>query len=159
MDFVALIGFGVASMAAAATGAVFQPGDWYRNLDKPNWTPPDWMFPVVWTALYILIVWSAWRVSVSGHPLTAPALAIFSAQITLNALWSPIFFGLRRMGAAMLVLSFLWLSVAAMLAFFWMVEPVAGAMIIPYLIWVSVAGALNFSVWRRNRPGRAAFGI
>lgn len=151
MELIVLIGIGMACMAAAATGALFQPGDWYRGLDKPGWTPPDWMFPVVWTALYILIVWAAYRVALSGHSLTAPALAVFAAQITLNALWSPVFFGLRRMGLAMGVLAGLWLAVAGMLALFWSVQSVAGLMIAPYLLWVTVAGALNFSVWRRNR--------
>lgn len=156
MEMVSLIGIGVACMAAAATGAVFQPGEWYRRLDKPAWTPPDWLFPLAWTVLYVLITWSAWRVAESGSPLTAPALAVFAAQITLNALWSPIFFGLRRMGAAMAVLVCLWLSIAAMLVLFWMVEPVTGAMIVPYLLWVTVAGALNLSVWRRNRGRETA---
>ncbi|MEM9047605.1 MAG: TspO/MBR family protein [Pseudomonadota bacterium] len=156
MDIVALIGIGVACMAAAATGALFGPGPWYRQLDKPGWTPPDWVFPVTWTALYVLMVWSGVRIAGSGNPMASAALSVFAAQITLNGIWSPVFFGLHRMGAAMIVLACLWVAVAAQLTLYWLIDPVSGLMTVPYLVWVTLAGALNLSVWRRNPEIAAA---
>jgi translocator protein len=134
--------------AAAATGALFQPGEWYRNLDKPRWTPPDWLFPVAWTVLYLCMSTAAARVAMGGD--SGQALALWSVQIALNALWTPVFFGLRRMGAGLVIISLLWLSVAATMLTFWQVDWIAGLLFAPYLLWVSVAGALNRSVWVRN---------
>lgn len=134
--------------AAAATGALFQPGDWYRSLDKPRWTPPDWLFPVAWTVLYLCMSTAAARVAMVGD--SGQALALWSVQIALNALWTPVFFGLRRMGAGLVIISLLWLSVAATMLTFWQVDWIAGLLFAPYLLWVSVAGALNRSVWVRN---------
>ncbi|MEM9197174.1 MAG: TspO/MBR family protein [Pseudomonadota bacterium] len=156
MEFVALIGIGTATMTAAATGALFGPGEWYRGLDKPGWTPPDWVFPVTWTVLYILMVWSGYRVATSDADLAPAALGVFAAQITLNAIWSPVFFGLHKMGVAMAVLVGLWIAVAAQMALYWLIDPPSGLMTLPYLVWVTIAGALNLSVWRRNPAAVAA---
>ncbi|MES2844103.1 MAG: TspO/MBR family protein [Pseudomonadota bacterium] len=138
-----------ACAAAAATGALFQPGDWYRDLQKPRWTPPDWLFPVAWTVLYLSISIAAARVA--ALPGTGQALAFWSMQIALNTLWTPVFFGLRRMGAGLVVLGLLWLAVAATMVAFFQHDLIAGLLFVPYLIWVSVAGALNRSVWVLNR--------
>lgn len=150
MTWITLAGFLAATFGAAATGTLFKPGAWYRTLRKPGWTPPDWLFPIAWTVLYILMATAAWRVSYTPSPWAIPALAVWSWQIVANALWSPIFFGLRRLGAAMISLSFLWLAVASTVAIFWQVDPVASYMMMPYLVWVSYAGALNFALWRMN---------
>lgn len=137
--------------AAAATGAMFQPGDWYKNLNKPRWTPPDWLFPVAWTVLYLSMSVAAARVAMAGE--SGQALAFWSVQIALNTLWTPVFFGLRRMGAGLVIISLLWLAVAATMLAFWQVDWIAGALFAPYLLWVSVAGMLNRSVWVRNPAG------
>ncbi|SFO94694.1 tryptophan-rich sensory protein TspO [Tranquillimonas alkanivorans] len=137
-----------ACAAAAATGAMFQPGAWYQRLDKPPWTPPNWAFPVVWTTLYLCIAYAAARVAVL--PDSGYAMALWAVQIAFNTLWTPVFFGLRRMKAAMVVLAALWLAVAATLVAFLQLDLIAGLLFVPYLAWVTTAGALNFSVWRRN---------
>ncbi len=137
--------------AAAATGAMFQPGEWYRSLSKPRWTPPDWLFPVAWTVLYLSMSVAAARVAMVAG--TGQALALWSVQIALNTLWTPVFFGLRRIGAGLVVLALLWLAVAATMLAFWQVDRIAGLLFVPYLVWVSVAGALNRSVWVRNAAG------
>ncbi|MBU9696507.1 tryptophan-rich sensory protein [Rhodobacteraceae bacterium HSP-20] len=134
--------------AAAATGAMFQPGEWYRGLSKPRWTPPDWLFPVAWTVLYLSMSAAAARVAML--PDTGQALALWSVQIALNTLWTPVFFGLRRIGAGLVVIGLLWLAVAATMVAFWQVDRIAGALFVPYLAWVTVAGMLNRSVWYRN---------
>lgn len=134
--------------ASAATGAMFQPGAWYQGLRKPVWTPPSFVFPLVWTTLYILMSWAAMRVA--QLPGTGLALGLFAAQIAFNVLWTPVFFGLQRMRAALGVMAALWVSVAATTGAFFMADATAGWLFAPYLLWVSIAAALNASVLRLN---------
>jgi translocator protein len=148
MDYTLFLTYLVACGAAAATGAMFQPGDWYRSLNKPSWTPPDWLFPGAWTTLYLCMCLSAMRVA--QLPGTGLALALWSVQIAFNTLWTPVFFGLRRLGAGLVVLACLWVAVAATMLAFWSHDWLAGLLFAPYLVWVTVAGALNYSVWRLN---------
>ena len=134
--------------AADSTGALFPPGDWYRSLKKPGFTPPDWVFPVVWTTLYVLIAIAGARVA--NMPQAGLALALWALQVALNAIWTPIFFGLKKVRLALVVVSLLWLSVAfGMLALF-QIDTLAGLMFVPYLIWVSIATALNLRVMQLN---------
>ncbi|MBF9042888.1 sensory protein TspO [Rhodobacterales bacterium HKCCE4037] len=137
-----------ACLAAGATGALFPPGDWYRRLNKPTWVPPNWVFPVVWNILYLLMSFAGARVA--GMEGSGPALAFWALQISLNALWTPVFFGLRRLKAALPVMALLWLAVLGALVFHWRVDVWAGLAFVPYLAWVTVAGALNYSVWKLN---------
>lgn len=150
MDWMLFLTFLAASGAAAATGAMFEPGAWYRSLNKPAWTPPNWVFPVAWTILYLSMCVAAARVA--PLPGSGQALAFWAAQIAFNTLWTPVFFGLYRMRAAMVVMLGLWLFVALTLVAFWRLDTVAGLLFVPYLGWVTVAGALNLAVIRLN-PG------
>jgi translocator protein len=154
MDWGLFLTFLAACGAAAATGAMFQPGDWYDALSKPNWTPPNWVFPVTWTVLYVLMAWSAMRIA--QVPDNGHAMAFWALQIAFNTLWTPVFFGLRRMGAGMIIILGLWAAVALTTVAFWRLDWVSGLMFLPYLIWVTIASALNFSVWRRNPTVTAA---
>ena len=147
ITFAALL---AASLAAGSTGAVFKPGPWYQKLRKPSWTPPNWAFPVVWTTLYLTMAYAAWRVALSPSDWAGPALALWAWQMVMNALWSPIFFGLRRLGAALVALTGLWIAVALTTAAFARVDPLAGLLMAPYVLWVTIAGALNFALWRMN---------
>lgn len=140
--------FLAATGAAATTGAMFEPGDWYKRLSKPNWTPPGWVFPVVWTTLYVAMAWAAMRVA--QLPGSGQALAFWAVQIAFNTLWTPVFFGLHRMRAALIVLGLMWVAVLATMVGFWRLDWVAGLLFVPYLAWVSTAGALNLAVLRRN---------
>lgn len=148
MDWSLFLTYLAACGAAAATGAMFQPGAWYEGLQKPSWTPAKWVFPVAWTTLYLFMSFAAMRVAqIEG---SGQALAFWSLQIAFNTLWTPVFFGLRRMRAAMIVMVGLWLSVVATTWTFFGVDLIAGLLFLPYLLWVSIAGALNFSVLRLN---------
>lgn len=138
--------------AAGAAGMFFRPGAWYRNLDKPAWTPPDRAFPVIWAVLYVLIALAATRVAAT--PDNDLALGLWGLQITINTLWSGVFFGLRRMLTGAMIIAALCVTVLATTAAFWRHDTVAAAMMIPYLAWGLYALALNVSVWLRNR-GRA----
>ena len=144
-----------ACCAAAATGSLFPPDKWYfEELKKPGWTPPGWLFPLAWSALYIASAVAAARVA--GLEGAALATAFWALQIALNTLWSPIFFGLKRLGAAMAALSCLWIAVAATCVTFFMIDPISGAPMVPYVSWVSYAGALNLRIWRKNMPATDA---
>ena len=154
MDWLLFLIFLATCLAAGSTGAMFQPGDWYKSLSKPRWTPPDWVFPVAWSILYLCIAAAAARAApVEG---SAYAMATFALQIALNTLWTPIFFGLRKMGGGMLVITALWISVAVTMGLFWQLDTIAGLLFVPYLAWVTIAAALNYSVWRRNEAPAAA---
>jgi tryptophan-rich sensory protein len=87
---------------------------------------------------------------VAPLPGSGQALAFWALQIALNTLWTPVFFGLRRMRDGFVVLVLLWLAVAATTVAFFRLDLLAGLLMLPYVAWVSVAGALNFTVWRMN---------
>ena len=150
MDWILFGVFFLASAGAATTGAIFPPGPLYEDLEKPPWTPPNWAFPLVWTLLYIASSYAAARVAlVEGN---AYAMGFWAMQIAYNTLWSPVYFGLRRLKASLLVMALLWVAVVGTMITFWQLDTLAGLLFGPYTIWVTVAGALNLSVWRRN-PG------
>ena len=132
----------------AAAGILFKPGAWYAALDKPPWTPPDRLFPVIWAVLYVLMSLAAARVA--GLPGSDLALGLWALQIAVSTLWSAVFFGQHRMAAGAVIIAILWAAVLATAVAFWRLDPVAGLMMVPYLAWGSFALALNLSVWRRN---------
>lgn len=140
--FLALVG------AAAGTGMTFLPGAWYETLAKPAWTPPNWLFPPVWTVLYVMIAVAGWRVY--ERLGVGPALGAWLAALLLNAAWSPIMFGAHRIGLAALDIAALWVAVVAFIAITWRRERVAALLFVPYLAWISYAAALNLAIYRLN---------
>jgi tryptophan-rich sensory protein len=142
--------FVIIVLAAASSGAIFKPGAWYDGLRKPNWTPPKWAFPVVWTILYLFIGYAGWLVwTEAGWALP---LVLWGVQMIANALWSFFFFGIRRMDLALVDVGILWLSIALFILAAWPVAPLASLLFVPYLVWVSAAAMLNHSV-RSLNPG------
>ncbi|WP_226489153.1 tryptophan-rich sensory protein TspO [Pseudomonas sp. B20] len=141
--------FLLACCAAGATGIIFKPGAWYESLEKPSFTPPDWAFPVAWTTIYLLLAWAGYRLTLI--PGSEIVLALWAAQIALNTLWTPVFFGANRLDAAMVILVLLWIVVAAMIVMALQLDIITGLILFPYLVWLSVAAALNFSILRHNR--------
>jgi benzodiazapine receptor len=110
-SIIVLIGFVGISFLAAATGAMFRPGEWYEQLRKPSWRPPNWVFPPAWTLLYLTIAVSGWLVwRTSGFAGAAFPFAIYLVQLVLNASWSPIFFGMHRPDLAFIEVVMLWLE-------------------------------------------------
>lgn len=128
---------------------------WYRDLRKPPWNPPDWVFGPAWTVILGLAGWSAviaWEHAPdagAGHRI----LALFGVNIALHMLWSPLFFNCRRPDWALLEIPFLWLSIVALIAVLWPLSPSAAWLLAPYLLWVSFAAYLNWTIVRMNRPG------
>jgi benzodiazapine receptor len=138
--------FVAAVVVTAVVGSLFSvsAGDEYLALQRPSWAPPAWLFGPVWTVLYGLIAlsgWLAWR-----NGATRGELTLFGAQLVLNALWTPLFFGLGWYGAAFAEIVLLWLSIVALIVVFSWRGKVASALLVPYLAWVSFAGALNISI-------------
>ena len=142
--FYLLLCQGAGLLGAVATRAGLQ--EWYPTLRKPWFNPPKQVFAPVWTLLYTLIALAAYRTH--GDPW---ACRLFCAQLTLNALWSPLFFGLRKPGWALLDLALLWCSIALWIPQVRTVDPLSAYLLWPYWAWVSFAALLNFEIWRINR--------
>ncbi len=146
-----LCGWLLLCFAAASPGAVFMPGEWFAALKKPAWNPPSWIFGPVWTALYAMMAAAAWLVwQRGGWKEQRKPLLIFLAQLALNALWTPLFFGLHRPGVAFAEIVLLWLAIVATLVAFRPVNRTAAWLLVPYLAWVSFAAVLNGTLWRLN---------
>lgn len=141
--------FLLACGAAASTGLLFKPGQWYQSLVKPDFTPPNWVFAFAWSIIYVLLAWAGYRLTLI--PGSQQVLALWAAQIALNTLWTPVFFGAQRMFAALVILALLWLVVAAMVVMAVQLDLITGLMLLPYLAWLCVAAALNASILRNNR--------
>lgn len=151
-SYLVLLGFIAVCVAAASTGAIFRPGDWYENLAKPKWRPPNWLFGPVWMVLYAMIAVSGWFVwEKAGFAGATLALLLFAVQLALNALWSMIFFGMRRIGLAAAEMGLLWIAIAATIVAFYPIDETAAWLLVPYIVWVSLAFTLNLSIWRMNR--------
>jgi tryptophan-rich sensory protein len=149
-----LVGIVAAVIAAAVLGGLFTAeavDSWYGQLDRPTWSPPDWVFSPVWTVLYALIALSAWLVYLRGPSrLVRWAMTVWTAQLVVNAVWSPVFFGARALGAGAIIVGALEVLVLLNIVVFWRVRALAGALLIPYAAWVAFAFALNLAIWRMN---------
>lgn len=139
------------SFAPGIAGAAFPPDAWFRKLIKPGCNPPDWVFGPTWTLLYILIGVAVYRVARRNSPHTPAALTWFFVQLVLNALWSPLFFGLHRPDLALVCIVAMWLAIIGTMRAFARVNRGSAALLTPYLLWVSFATALNAAIWHLNR--------
>lgn len=149
-SLIALGMFMLLNFAAASSGAVFRPGEWYETLNKPSWVPPNWAFPVVWTVLFILNAvagWLVWEAAGFGAGL---ALGVYVASLAINAFWSALFFGARRMDYAMGDVIVLWLSLIVQIALFAQYSRLAALLGLPYLVWVTTAALLNLRMIQLN---------
>jgi benzodiazapine receptor len=152
-------GFLVVVLIVAALGGVATAnnvGTWYAGLNKPVWNPPAGIFGPVWTVLYALMAVVAFRLWRERDRVGARVtLHWWWAQLAANALWSPLFFGLRAPGWALLdilVLLALLLVIATRL---WRIDRLAWILWLPYMVWVGFATVLNFTLWRLNCAGAA----
>jgi tryptophan-rich sensory protein len=152
-----LIVFLVICYAAAGIGSLFTTpatagGAWYSTLPKPSWTPPSWVFGPVWSILYLLMAAAAWLVCRQRtHEDVWPVLALFTAKLILNGLWSFVFFGLRRPGAAWVEIMVLLAAIAITAMRFERFSRLAFWLMTPYGAWVLYACYLNFGIWRLNQ--------
>ena len=145
----ALICWVLLAFSASAAGALFSPGEWYGQLSKPSFNPPSWVFGPVWTALYIMMGTSAWLVWRRAG-FEGAALKAWLFQLGFNAAWTPVFFGLHAMGAALIVIVAMWCAILATIVLFWKHSRAASLLLVPYLLWVSFATVLNATLWQMN---------
>ena len=138
----------VGGLSALLSGGA---GD-YRMLNQPPLSPPGWVFPVVWTILYLLMGEASYRIYTSGADAVAirSALKAYILQLALNLIWSPVFFGLQMYLLAFFILLALWVAIFVTLRRFSDIDETAGNLLIPYLLWVTFAGYLNFGVFLLN---------
>ena len=151
----ALAAFSAATAGAAWYGAHYSRkgnrGSWYRRLDKPSFTPPDAVFPVVWTALYAMIAWSGWRIwSAAPSRDRNAALRLWVSQLAANAQWSKLFFGERRPRLALGDIVALEGTITSYISAARKVDRAAANAFIPYAAWVAYATVLNAEIVRRN---------
>jgi tryptophan-rich sensory protein len=148
----ALLGFIlVAEAVGAAASVITRPAvqNWFPDLLKPSFQPPDWLFAPVWVTLYVLMAVAAWRVwRLRGFNNTP--LALYAVQLSLNCAWSFIFFGAHRIGLALIEIATLFVLVVATTIAFWRNDRLAGALMLPYIAWVGFATALNYEIWILN---------
>ena len=125
---------------------------WYAGLEKPFFSPPNWLFAPVWTLLYILMGWAAGSVWHYGkrHRWGKTALYHFGAQLIFNGLWSLVFFGLRNPLLGLLVIITLLILIERTIYWFRLVDKKAAYLLYPYFLWVSFATLLNGAVWYLN---------
>ena len=145
LDFLVFL---FACMAAGLTGSLFPPGEWYSELKKPVWTPPNWVFPVAWPILYLLMSYSG--ATLANLESAGSALALWALQISLNTLWTPVFFGLKNLKLGLIIIFLLLVSVAICTYVFWLYAWISGLLFLPYLAWVIFAAALNAAVFKLN---------
>ncbi len=143
-----LVALVLACHAAGAAGALVTDAAWYRELARPSWAPPGWVFGPVWLTLYTMMGVAAWRVwRTPSGPARSRALGWFAAQLALNAAWTPVFFGLRSLGGGLVVIGLLVVAIAGTIRAFRVVAPRAAWLLAPYLAWVLFATALNGALW------------
>ena len=126
--------------------------EWFASLNKPSFSPPNWLFGPVWTALYILMGISfflVWKMD-PGRERNL-AILVFLLQLLLNFGWSFIFFYFKMIGFALFEIVVLWISIIIMLVLFYRIKPLAAFMNIPYLLWVTFATILNAAYYFLNR--------
>jgi tryptophan-rich sensory protein len=124
------------------------PGEWYAQLRKPSFTPPGWLFPPVWTALYVLIAVAGWRVSrddAGGSPVK-----LWWAQLLLNFLWAPVFFIGHQTGLAFAIIVILLATILTFISVAWPSDRIAAWLFVPYAVWVAFASILNGYIFFAN---------
>jgi len=163
---------------AGVLGSVFttsEIGVWYKSLNKPSFSPPNWIFGPVWTILFVLMgislymVWSnkwdpkntigsekekAWNFLSQkffvGTWKKLNIILIFATQLLINILWSVIFFGLHNPGAAFFEILMLWFAILFTIINFYRVSKLSSILLLPYILWVSFAAVLNYFIWILN---------
>ena len=142
-------------LVLAVGGWTTTVGAWYRDLRKPSWKPPAWVFGPAWTVILGLAAWSgvsAWANAVNDGSGRILILVLFGINIVLHMLWSPLFFALKRPDWALAEVPFLWLSIAALMLAVGRYSSLAVWLLLPYLLWVTFAAFLNLKIVRLNRP-------
>ncbi len=143
-------------LAAGAVGTVFTVSaipTWYAALNKPVFSPPNYLFAPVWTVLYILMgisFYLIWKKGIKSRK-NREAIFLFGTQLVLNTVWSPVFFGAKNILLALIIIIAMWFYIVKTIVAFRKVDKTAALLLYPYIAWVSFATVLNFSIWMLNR--------
>lgn len=154
LQWLVLAGLLAASFVVAFVGGLASTNGvdgWYLAADKPPWTPPNWLFGPVWTVLYTAMAVAAWLVWRRwGWQGARVALLLYGAQLLLNAIWTPLFFGAEQLWLGLAVIVALDIVLACTVVAFFRKHRVAGALLVPYLVWTLYATTLNAGVAALN---------
>ena len=147
------VGFIGGALAVGAVSALISMKGFkeFPMLKKPPLSPPAAVFPIAWTALYALMGVAAARISIADTPESKPAIRVWAAQLIVNGLWTPIFFGLEWRLTAFVVLMLLIVLVVMTIGRFKRIDVPAGNLLLPYLVWLLFAAYLNMGVYLLNR--------
>ncbi len=151
-SLVRLVAAVAACEAAGVVGSVFTISaipDWYAALQKPWFTPPNWLFAPVWLVLYFLMGVALYLLF-QRYPQSKTALVAFGVQLLLNILWSVVFFGAHDLFYGFVVIGSLWLMILVTIFLSYRVSRSASVLLVPYISWVTIASALNYYVWLLN---------
>lgn len=145
----------IISQFAGLVGSIFTTPaipSWYAGLNKPSFSPPNWLFAPVWLSLYTLMGISFFLVWREGWEKKSVkrAMILFLVHLVLNSLWSILFFGLQNPLLAFLEIIVLWITIVLLIVLFWKINKTAAKLLIPYLFWVSFAAILNYSIFNLN---------
>lgn len=142
VPFILLLG-----LTSARLAPMGKDSPWYQALAKPENTPPDWVFPIAWSALYVLLGLAlAMIINARGSRLRGPAIVVFSVQMALNLAWSPVFFGMHLVVVAFAILAALFVMALVTAVLFGRIRTGAALLMLPYLAWLGFAGWLNWEI-------------
>jgi translocator protein len=145
-----LLPLGLGSIAGLFTAEAVP--EWFETLNRPSFSPPNWLFGPVWTTLYLLMGISFFLIwKQNDSKIRNLAIFVFLLQQTLNFAWSFIFFYFHMIGFALIEIILLWVSIIIMIVLFYKIKPIAAYINLPYLIWVTFATILNASYYLLNR--------
>ena len=153
MNFTILTAAAITVVVLGAGALMTDVGEWYAELRKPTWNPPNWLFGPAWT---LILGRAAWAGVLAWNAAQTPAEhwrigLLFAVNLVLHMLWSPLFFNLRRPDWALIEVPFLWLSIVALMVGLAPLSEQAAWLLLPYLLWVTFAAGLNFVIVRLNR--------
>lgn len=123
---------------------------WYVHLNKPSFSPPNWLFGPVWLILYLIMGVALYLNWIKKSKQAKYNVRLFFIHLFFNAIWSPIFFGAKNLLLAYVVIAIIWALIVVIIINFWKVNKTSSLLLIPYLLWVSFATVLNYFVWRMN---------
>lgn len=123
---------------------------WYATLNKPSFSPPNWLFGPVWLTLYLMMGVALYLNWIKKSKLAKCNVRLFFIHLFFNAIWTPIFFGAKNTLLALYIIIMIWLFIVTMIFKFWKVNKVSSLLLVPYLLWVSFASILNYFLWRLN---------
>jgi len=147
--WIAFIGFLVFVVGGGLViGFLTVPGEWYAQLNKPAFNPPNWIFAPVWTVLYVMIAVAGWQTFERNR--SDWSMRSWWLQLGLNFLWSPVFFTAHQIGAALLIILLLFVAVIGFIVMSLRQDRVAAWLFAPYAVWVMFASMLNGAIWLLN---------